>query len=106
MAVYLKTNVHADNLVRMTTALHVACLQGDLNVVKNLIEAVHIDVNYLDRTGSTALMYAAYSGFFDIVKYLVEHGAQVGIKNLKGGTAGRYAAYAGHGDIAEYLNGR
>lgn len=101
---YLKTNIHADNLVRMTTALHVACLQGQLSTVKNLVEEVQIDVNYLDRTGSTALMYAAYSGFYDIVKYLVLHGADPAIKNLKGGTAARYAAYAGHRDIVDYLN--
>jgi ankyrin repeat protein len=101
---YLKANIHADNLVRMTTALHVACLQGQLAAVKNLVEDVHIDINYLDRTGSTALMYAAYSGFEDIVRYLVEHGANISIKNLKGGTAIRYAAYAGHRSIVDYLN--
>lgn len=101
---YLKTNVHADNLVRMTTALHVACLQGDLATVKKLVEELRIDINYLDRTGSTALMYAAYAGYVDIVKYLVTNGANVNIKNLKGGTAARYAAYAGNRDIADYLS--
>ncbi len=101
---YLKTNVHTDNLVRMTTALHVACLQGDLAAVQRLIEEVHIDVNYIDRTGSTALMYAAYSGHLEIVKYLVAHGANLSIKNLKGGTAVRYAAYANNKKIVEFLN--
>lgn len=102
---YLQTNVHSENLVRMTTALHIACLQGKLEVVKNLVNEVHIDIDYLDRTGSTALMYAAYSGHLDIVKFLVEHGANVSIKNLKGGTAARYAAYAGQRSIVDYLNG-
>lgn len=101
---YLQTNVHSDNLVRMTTALHVACLQGKLDAVKNLVEDLHMDVNYLDRTGSTALMYAAYGGYETIVKFLVAHGANVWIKNLKGGTASRYAAYAGHRTIVDYLN--
>ncbi len=101
---YLQTNVHSENLVRMTTALHIACLQGKIEVVKNLINEVHIDVDYLDRTGSTALMYAAYSGHLDIVKFLVGHGANISIKNLKGGTAARYAAYAGNRLIVEYLN--
>lgn len=101
---YLKTNIHTDNLVRMTTALHVACLHGILPTVQQLVLEMHIDVNYLDRTGSTALMYAAYSGHFEIVKFLVEHGANVEIKNLKGGTALRYAAYASHKKIVEYLS--
>ena len=100
---YLQTNVHSENLVRMTTALHVACLHGQFAVVKNLITELQIDVDYLDRTGSTALMYAAYAGHTGIVKYLLQHGANPGIKNLKGGTAAKYAAYAGHREIVEML---
>lgn len=101
---YLQTNVHSENLVRMTTALHVACLQGNLEVAKNLVNELHIDVDYIDRTGSTALMYAAYAGHLELVKFLVEHGANINIKNLKGGTSARYAAYAGHREIVDYLN--
>lgn len=100
---YLQANVHSENLVRMTTALHVACLHGQLAVVKNLLNELHIDIDYLDRTGSTALMYAAYAGHMDIVKFLLKHGANPGIKNLKGGTAAKYAAYAGYRDIADLL---
>lgn len=100
---YLQTNVHSENLVRMTTALHVACLNGKLDVAKHLVTELHIDVDYLDRTGSTALMYAAYAGYLDIVKFLVENGANINIKNLKGGTAARYASYAGHREIVDYL---
>jgi ankyrin repeat protein len=101
---YNQGNVHSENLVRMTTALHVACLNGNLEVAKHLVSELHIDVDYLDRTGSTALMYAAYSGHIELVRYLVEHGANINIKNLKGGTAARYASYAGHRDIVDYLN--
>ena len=101
---YMQANVHSENLVRMTTALHVACLHGNLEVAKHLISELHIDVDYLDRTGSTALMYAAYSGHLELVKFLVASGANVNIKNLKGGTAARYAAYAGHREIVDYLN--
>lgn len=101
---YLQTNVHSENLVRMTTALHVAALQGKVDVAKHLVDELHIDVDYLDRTGSTALMYAAYAGHMDIVKFLVASGANVAIKNLKGGTAARYAGYAGHKLIADFLN--
>jgi ankyrin repeat protein len=101
---YLQTNVHTDNLVRMTTALHVAALQGKLDAVKHLVDELHIDIDYLDRTGSTALMYAAYAGHKDIVEFLVKRGANLAIKNLKGGTASRYAAYAGHKIIVEFLN--
>lgn len=101
---YLQTNVHSENLVRMTTALHIAALHGKLDVVQHLINELHIDIDYLDRTGSTALMYAAYAGHKDIVEFLVQSGANTTIKNLKGGTATRYAGYAGHKNIVEFFN--
>lgn len=100
---YYHANVHSDNLVRMTTELHSACLNGNLEKVKELVLHSGIDVDYLDRTGSTALMYAAWKGKKDIVKFLVENGANAHIKNLKGGTAARYAEYSGYKEIVEYL---
>jgi len=93
---YYKANVHSENLVRMTTALHVAALNNNLAAMKVLIENHAIDVDYLDRTGSTPLMYAAFKGNLEAVKYLLKKGANPAIKNLKGGTARRYAAYTKH----------
>ena len=73
------------------------------HIVQYLIEKSHIDIDYIDRTGSTALMYASWKGYLEIVKYLVQHHANIDLKNLKGGTAIRYAAYVGHKDIVQYL---
>ena len=96
-----------NNQIKMTTALHIACLHGQYDAVKYLLEKVKIDVNYQDRTGSTALMYAAWKGYFKIVKYLVQkQKANIHITNLKGGTAKRYAQYSYHHDIAEYLESK
>lgn len=91
------------DLVKMTTALHVACLNGEIEVVKYLLEKVNIDINYLDRTGSTALMYAAWRGHVSIVKYMLDSGADIGIRNNKGGTAYQYAMHAGHSELGKYL---
>ncbi len=71
--------------------------------MQQLVKELRMDVDYLDRTGSTALMYAAYAGHQDIVEFLVNNGANIAIKNLKGGTAARYAAYAGHRAIVDFL---
>ena len=58
----------------------------------------------MDKTGSTALMYAAWMGHFDVVKLLVEqHNANVNIVNDKGGSAWQYANSSGHELIATYL---
>lgn len=86
----------SNDVIKMTTALHVAALRGELEMVRHMVETLGIDVNYVDRTGSTALMYAAWKGFDKIVEYLLAHGADASVLNYKGGTAKRYAAYAGH----------
>ena len=96
----------SDSRVKMTTALHVACLTGKLEAVKYLVEKIKIDVNYLDRTGSTALMYAAWKGYLEIIKYMVDNGASISVKNLKGGTAIRYASYANNIEIVDYLKSK
>lgn len=99
------TNNNIDNEIRMTTALHIACLNNQFESVKYLLEKIGIDVNYQDRTGSTPLMYAAWKGNLKIVKYLVnKHNADISITNLKGGNAKRYAMYAGHIDIVDFLS--
>ena len=98
-----KSEFHA-NLVKMSTALHVACLQNNMDTVKYLLDRSKIDVNYLDRTGSTALMYAAWKGYLPLVKLLVlQYGADPRIKNFKNGTAEKYARHAGWKKVAEFL---
>lgn len=99
-----KTNVETNNLVKMTTALHVACLNNKLHMVKYILEKTGIEVDYPDRTGSTALMYAAWKGNLEIVKFLIEkYKSNPNIKNLKGGTALDYAKYAKKTNVVEYL---
>jgi ankyrin repeat protein len=98
-----KSNVHSENLVRMTTALHVAALENDLTLAKHLVEDLKLDVDYLDRTGSTALMYAAWKGNLEIATYLLSKLANPEIKNLKGGNALGYAMYAKHKSIINLL---
>jgi hypothetical protein len=100
----IKTNFGTDSLLKMTTALHVACLQGDFSSVKFLLEKAAMDVNFLDRTGSTALMYAAWKGYLEIVQYMIlQHTADPNIVNYKGGTALRYARYGGHTELVKLI---
>lgn len=95
---------HDNNITKMTTALHVACLSNKTDTVEYLINKLKIDVNYLDRTGSTPLMYAAWKGHLNLVKLLVtKYNANIKIKNLKNGTAEKYASLAGHTQIVKFL---
>lgn len=92
------------NLIKMTTALHVACLENKIDTVKYLLDKLKMDVNYPDRTGSTGLMYAAWKGHLELVKLLtITYRADTKIKNFKNGTAKKYAQLAGHSETVKFL---
>ncbi|KAI4471123.1 tonsoku-like protein [Holotrichia oblita] len=87
------------------TQLHTACINGNYDVVKQLIERGHL-INVRDNCGWLPLHEACNHGHLDIVKLLVEKGAAVndrgGIK-CDGVTPLHDAAVNGHLEIVEYL---
>lgn len=60
--------------------LHFAADDGLTNIARLLIEKGQIPVNTLDQSGWTALHIAAGHNHLDIVKLLLQNGAQVNIK--------------------------
>ena len=73
------------------TALHVACAYyGCLNSIKLLVN-YGSNVNSVAKDGSTPIMLAALNAKFDVVAYLLSHGAQPAIKDLNGKTVIDYA---------------
>ena len=77
-----------------------AILIENIGRVHYLIES-EVDVN-LRRNGKTALMWAAWVGYLEIVQTLVTAGASLK-GNDDGVTALDYAIAAGHTDVANYL---
>ncbi|KFM59338.1 Tonsoku-like protein, partial [Stegodyphus mimosarum] len=63
------------------TPLHQACINGNFNMVKRLVESGH-PVNTRDFCGWTPLHEACNYGYYDIVEYLLEKGAHI---NDRGG---------------------
>jgi len=59
--------------------IHHAAANGDLDLVKTLIESNKASIDELDEHNWTALHEAAHNGHEDLVKYLVEAGADVNI---------------------------
>jgi len=64
-----------------------AASSGRLPRMKELIENQRVDINSIDfNTGDTALHVAALNGIEQIVKYLVDNGADCNIQNRAGRT--------------------
>jgi ankyrin repeat protein len=80
-----------------------AVKNNDVASVRALIQQ-GIDVNELDVNKDAPLIMAAYKGYTDIVKLLLEAGADVAVvdPNMKA-TALHAAAYAGHAEAAKLL---
>ena len=57
-----------------------ACEDGDLDIVKNLIEQ-DIDIDLKDEEGNSLLMLACTSGNKDLIKFLLDKGADINTPN-------------------------
>lgn len=79
-----------------------ACEDGDYNTVVELCTKNKNLINYINKKNKSGLIYASKCGHFDIVKYLVENGADLNIQDINENTALMYAVYNNR-KIAEYL---
>ena len=82
-----------------------ACEEGNLNEVKKFIKEGY-DVNKINQRSfvpRTLLMYAAGEGRFDVVNYLIDHGADVNKRAFNLRTALYYASERGHLKVVETL---
>jgi ankyrin repeat protein len=80
-------------------ALMIACLQGDLSIVKLMVEK-GAEIN---KPGWTPLSYAATRGHTDIVKYLLDHSAYIDAAAPNGSTPLMMAAYFGYDSTVKLL---
>ena len=75
---------------------------GNLEITKRLIAKGAV-VNTQNRTGETALMYAAWRGHSEIVELLLKNRADATLKNRQGDTALTLAESRGHLAIVQML---
>uniref|UniRef100_A0A9J8AU02 Uncharacterized protein n=1 Tax=Cyprinus carpio carpio TaxID=630221 RepID=A0A9J8AU02_CYPCA len=94
-------NLHKRNSVG-ETQLHRACIRGDLQMVKVLIEAGS-NVNVSDHAGWTALHEACSRGFVDVAEQLLEAGADVTSRGLHGWNPLHDAVASGSYEIVRLL---
>jgi len=76
--------------------------RGDLAAVQDYLKEKPEAVNSFPD-GSTPLHYAAAQGHLEVVKLLVEHGADWTLVNERGKTAEQWALENHHDAVVEYL---
>ncbi|XP_067234778.1 ankyrin repeat domain-containing protein 33B [Chanodichthys erythropterus] len=87
------------------TGLIVACYQGYVDVVIALSQCPHLDVNWQDNEGNTALTTAAQAGHITISNYLLNYfpGLDIEKRNCHGFTALMKAAMQGRVECVRAL---
>lgn len=71
--------------------------------VSNMLEQGEADANELDENGKRPIVIAAYRGDLAMVKLLVEHGAQVNIKDSFGVSPMMWAKKNKNTELISYL---
>ncbi|XP_066482317.1 ankyrin repeat domain-containing protein 33B [Tiliqua scincoides] len=87
------------------TGLIVACYQGFVDIVIALAQCPHIDVNWQDNEGNTALITAAQAGHITITQYLLNYypGLDIEKRNVFGFTALMKSAIQGRTECVRAL---
>ncbi|OMJ08090.1 Ankyrin repeat protein nuc-2 [Smittium culicis] len=86
------------------TALHISCLNGNLNLTKWLLEN-GLSVSAVDKFSTwTSLFFAASYGFKEIVQLLIDHNSDPLAIDDQSHTPAFYAAYNGHIECAYLLS--
>lgn len=84
-------------------ALAQACSEGDSGAARRLLEAgVPVDARYESRN-ETMLILAAKAGHLDVVRLLIEHGADPSLVDSNPWDGLYWAVRNGHHEVAEFL---
>ena len=85
-----------------TTALHTACLNGNIECLDVLLEE-QPDLSFVNKAGCSPLHVAAQSGNTECVKRILQHKVHVGSQDGRKMNALHHAAAKGHKECAELL---
>lgn len=92
------------NLILTTEEmLRIAAGNGDLLVVRYILQNIPLDINAKDEEGHNALFYATRWNYLNIVKELLHRNADINIQDNDLRTPLMYAANLGYLEIADEL---
>lgn len=87
--------------------LHLACLEGQDNIVERLLQQSEIAVNEATESGDTALYIACQNGRLSIVERLLQHSEiEINKANKDGVLPLRVASYNGHVIVEKLIKQR
>ncbi|KAH5281829.1 hypothetical protein HBI71_000070 [Parastagonospora nodorum] len=72
-------------------------------IIEAILQKEHVQIDRQDRTGCTALIWAASYGYLHVVKLLVTWKADLHVKDEGGLTAADFARLGGYTEIYEFL---
>lgn len=75
VAFLLEHDAHTLSLYNNRSCFHNAASSGNLSIVELLLPKLEVNIDHIDQLGQTALLIAAQNHHADIVKYLIENGA-------------------------------
>ena len=86
------------------TVLHFAVAEDHIDIVKGILSSKNgIDINYTRPPGISPLHQACIVGNLDCVQLLVQHGANIYLRDWRGQSPLKLATCYGHFEVAEYL---
>jgi ankyrin repeat protein len=96
-----------DKYWRSFNIVHSACYDGNLNVLKSLLDDNKLTsfIDLQDYYRWTPLHIAAYMNRIDVVELLIENGANTTLCNDKGHSALHFACSKGHVEIVKLIIG-
>ncbi|XP_067653208.1 putative ankyrin repeat protein RF_0381 [Haliotis asinina] len=83
--------------------LHVACMEGNLGIVKYIHSQKIIDIESRGRNGTTPLMSAAMFGKKDVFSFLMKIGADISKEDDDGENILHVSCQGGNVDIVKYV---
>jgi ankyrin repeat protein len=89
--------------IRCRTPLMIASQQGNEELIKTMLLLNSDIVHDVDKRGDSPLMFASSEGHINVVKMLLNHGANVNHTNKFGETSLMFAAWDLHVDCVKEL---
>ncbi|XP_030645115.1 histone-lysine N-methyltransferase EHMT2 [Chanos chanos] len=86
-----------------STGLHHAAKLGNLDIVMLLLSTGQVDVNAQDSGGWTPVIWAAEHRHIEVIRALLNRGADVTLKDKEMNVCLHWASYAGSAEIAELV---